>query len=313
MEQKLVKLFTGFCGLDWKVSWWDRGVCWLHFCLYLPLTYAHTGKEHNEMITKAHFLSQLKGKISRFPQQISSNEWFIICLKHGSSWMWSLWPPLVGLINHIITYTSGDWSSWTAAWRSLWSEPLFSEPCVQSGEEFNEKSFKILVSRLPCLPSRLASRLPGVYLWHKGSTPLMLGACQHNHHELLHLCELSKNKRSRCNSLGAFSVNRHPRRSGFFPIVLLEHRRVQKLCQCSQNLSLTRSRQCEVCLRALTAFSFWEDLDDHRGDRMLECCAIQHAEINQHWSKNRYFLSYFGFFFFSLFVCVNNKKWVAQV
>lgn len=168
----------------------------------------------------------------------------------------------------------------------------------------------ILVSRLPCLPSRLASRLPGVYLWHKGSTPLMLGACQHNHHELLHLCELSKNKRSRRNSFGAFSVNRHPRWSGFFPVVLLEHRHVQKLCQCSQNLSLTTSRHCEVCLRALTAFSFWEGLDDHRGDRMLECGAIRHAEINQHWSKNRYFWCYFGFFFFSLCMCVNNKKWV---
>lgn len=167
----------------------------------------------------------------------------------------------------------------------------------------------VLVSRLPCLPSRLASRLPGVYLWHKGSTPLMLGACQHNHHELLLLCELSNNKRSRRNSYGAFSVNLHPRWSRLFPVVLPEHRHVQKLCQCSQNLSLTRSRRCEVCLRA--AFSFWEDLDDHWGDRMLECGVIQHAEINQHWSKNRYFWCYFGFFFFSLCMCVNNKKWVS--
>lgn len=114
----------------------------------------------------------------------------------------------------------------------------------------------VLVSRLPRLPSRLASRLPGVYLWHRGSTLLMLGACQHNHHQLLHLCELSKNKRSRRNSSGAFSVNRHPRWSGFIPVVLPEHRHAQKLCQCSQNMSLTRSRHCEVCLRALTALFF---------------------------------------------------------
>lgn len=171
----------------------------------------------------------------------------------------------------------------------------------------------ILVSRLPCLPSRFSSRLPGVYLWHKGSTPLMLGACQHNHHELLHLCKLSKNKRSRRNSFGAFSV--HPHWSSFFPIVLLEHRHVQKLCQCSQNLSLTRSRHCEVCLCALTAFSFWEDLDDHRGDRMSDCGRIQHAEINQHWSKNRYFWCYFGFLFFSLCVWIIKSECdcVAQV
>lgn len=119
VEQKLVKLFSGFCGLDWKPCWWDRGVCWLHLPLstsaFTCLRHRRTGTKHNEMITKAHFLSQLKGKISRFPQQISSNEWFIICLKHGSSWMWSLWPPFVGLINHIITYTTGNWSSWTAA------------------------------------------------------------------------------------------------------------------------------------------------------------------------------------------------------
>lgn len=119
-----------------------------------------------------------------------------------------------------------------------------------------KKMLAILVSRLPCLLSRLASRLPGVYLWHKGGTPLMPEACQHNHHNLLHLCELSENKRSRRNSSRAFSMNRHPRWSRFFPVVLLEHRRVQMLCQCSQNLSLTRFRQCEVCFRALTAFFF---------------------------------------------------------
>lgn len=121
----------------WKItSSCDRGVCWLHLpstpvstCVSHTHTQA-TADKQNKKLRKPHFLCQLKGKISRFPQQINSNEWFIICLKHGSSWMWSFWPPLVGLIHLIITETSGDHSG---VEHNLWSECIFTWPRIQSG------------------------------------------------------------------------------------------------------------------------------------------------------------------------------------
>lgn len=103
-----------FIAPDCSLTTHRRGNCGHFYSLALPpppppsplLSYTHT-HTHNKKITTAHFLSQLKGKITRFPQQISPNEWFIICVKHGRSWMWSLRPLLVGLINHAITETSG--------------------------------------------------------------------------------------------------------------------------------------------------------------------------------------------------------------
>lgn len=64
---------------------------------------------HNKKITTARFPSQLEGKITRFPQQISPNECFIIRVKHGRGRTWLLRPLSPGLINHAITKTSLDW------------------------------------------------------------------------------------------------------------------------------------------------------------------------------------------------------------
>lgn len=72
------------------------------------LSSTHKHIQLTKKITMAHFPSQLKGKITRFPEQISSNEWFIISVKHGGSGIWSLRPLLVGLINHVITETGLD-------------------------------------------------------------------------------------------------------------------------------------------------------------------------------------------------------------
>lgn len=98
--------------------------------LSLPVSHIHTqatADKYNKKFMKAYFLSKLKGKINRFPKQINSNEWFIICVKHGSSGMGSLWPPLVGLIYHIITETSRDGSSCHCGLElNLWSKCLFA-------------------------------------------------------------------------------------------------------------------------------------------------------------------------------------------
>lgn len=91
----------------------------------LTFIYTHRNKqsEDNKKITVAHFPSKLKGKITRVPQQISWNEWFIIGVKHGGGGMRSLWPLLVGLINHVITEMSLDGCAHHSdTEHSFWSE-----------------------------------------------------------------------------------------------------------------------------------------------------------------------------------------------
>lgn len=122
-----------FIAPDRSLTTHGRGNCGHFYSPALPppslpplLSYTHT-HTHNKKITTAHFLSQLKGKITRFPQQISPNEWFIICVKHGRGWMRSLRPLSVGLINHAITETSGGPGSGVE--RDLWSECTFAPTC----------------------------------------------------------------------------------------------------------------------------------------------------------------------------------------
>lgn len=68
-----MKLYAHTLWSEKKISSLDGGVCWLHLpstpvstCISHTHTQA-TADKHNKKLTKAHFWSQLKGKISRFP------------------------------------------------------------------------------------------------------------------------------------------------------------------------------------------------------------------------------------------------------
>lgn len=95
-----------------------------HSLLARPLPRTHA---HNKKITTARFPSQLEGKITRFPQQISPNECFIIRVKHGRGRTWLLRPLSPGLINHAITETSPDWRGAPSAIRIQFFFPPFVE------------------------------------------------------------------------------------------------------------------------------------------------------------------------------------------
>lgn len=270
--------------------------------LSLPVSHTHTHTltrattdKHNKKLTKAHFLCQLKGKISRFPQQINSNEWFIICLKHGSSWMWSFRPPSLGLIYLLITQTSRDHSSVEHNLGSEWS--VLTWPRIRAGntgKHLNKSILRMAVSCPAGLLSCLTSRLRGVYLWHKEGALPMPRACQQTH-DFPQLWELSGNKRSTRSSYGAISVNRHPCWSLFFFVS-----RCYWIIDMHKS-SVSAARNCLWVSPSVRGVFTWTN----------SLSFLKRPWWSLGWqnfvllSKNRYPWCYFGCF---VSVCVNTKK-----
>lgn len=85
-------------------------------------------------------------------------------MKHGSSWMWSLWPPLVGLINHIITEAEIGLHA-TVAWSTIRGLNVFSSYYASSQKTFknilkNPSSVRLSIAlRVSCPASRHVSQV----------------------------------------------------------------------------------------------------------------------------------------------------------
>lgn len=179
---------------------------------------------------------------------------------------------------------------WRGAQSVVWMSFHLTTHPVRWWQHFKTSILRTVVSCLACLPSCLTSRLPGVYLWHKDGALLMPRDCQHTHHNLLHLWELSENKGLDVTVTEPSAWTGTHAGAFFSP------------CYCNTDMyksSVSAVRTClwidpSVCgvFTCTNSFFFLK--------RARWSLAWQNFVL---WSKNRYPWCYFVFFFS---VCVNS-------